>query len=71
MCPRATSGSISQRRNCTLAVGAGRGVVAQLPADGTEGRQLQLGGALVLVVVAGRGRRGRVVTAAAAAAAAV
>lgn len=56
-------------RNVSLAVGAGRCVVTQLPADGAERRQLQLGGALVFVIVTGRGRGGRVVTAAAATAA--
>ena len=55
-------------RNVPLAVGASGRVVTQLPADGAERRQLQLGGALVFVIVAGRGRGGHVVTAAAAAA---
>lgn len=53
-------------RNVSLAVGACRRVVTQLPADGAERRQLQLGGALVFVIVTGGGRGGRVVAAAAA-----
>lgn len=59
----------SLMRNVILAVGAGRCVVTQLPADGAERRQLQLGGTLVFVIVTGSGRGGSMVTAAAATAA--
>ncbi len=53
-------------RNVSLTVGASRCVVTQLPADGAERRQLQLGGALMFVIVTSRGRGRGVVTAAAA-----
>lgn len=61
--------SPSPTGSVALAVRPGRCVITQLPANGAERRQLQLGGALVLVIVTGRGRGGHVVTAAAATAA--
>lgn len=47
--------SPSLMRNVSLAVGASRCVVTQLPADGAERRQLKLGGALMFVIVTGSG----------------